>query len=114
MPQSAVERLTGKRRVELPVAVAMSTAERLHRLGVSASSPRELDHLLAPIVVRSERLRDAGWSPRWTNESALAAHLSDHARSDGRAGAYTAAGATVALLGTAALVRQARRRRRGL
>ena len=31
---------------------------------------------------------------------------------DSRAGAYTAAGAMVALLGTAALVRQARRRRR--
>jgi len=31
--------------------VALSTAERLHRTGVSASSPRELDHLLAPVVV---------------------------------------------------------------
>jgi hypothetical protein len=92
----------------------MGTAERLHRLGVSAASPRELEHLLAPVVVGSTRLRAAGWSPVWTNESALRAHLADRARTTGRSGAYTAAGATVALLGTAALVRQARRRRRGL
>ena len=114
MPQSAVEQLAGKRRVELPAAVAVSTSERLHRRGSSTASPRELDHLLAPVVVGSTGLRAAGWAPRWTNEAALAAHLADRSRSDGRAGAYTAAGATVALLGTAALVRQARRRRRGL
>ncbi|MCU1591919.1 MAG: NAD-dependent epimerase/dehydratase, partial [Frankiales bacterium] len=114
LPQSAVERLTGKRRVQLPAAVAVSTAERLHRLGVSASSPRELDHLLGPVVVASERLRAAGWAPAWTNEGALRAHLAERSGAEGRAGAYTAAGATVALLGTAALVRQARRRRRGL
>ena len=114
LAQSSVEELAGKRRVQLPAAVAVSTAERLHRLGVSNSSPRELDHLLAPVVVASERLRAAGWAPQWTNDAALRAHLADRARSSGRAGAYTAAGATVAVLGTAALVRQARRRRRGL
>jgi nucleoside-diphosphate-sugar epimerase len=113
LPQSAVEQLTGKRRVELPASVALSTAERLHRLGVSTSSPRELDHLVGPIVVGSHRLRAAGWTPTWTNEAALRAHLAERDRG-GRTSAYTAAGATVALLGTAALVRQARRRRRGL
>jgi nucleoside-diphosphate-sugar epimerase len=112
LPQTQVERLAGKRRVELPASVAFGTAERLHRLGVSAASPRELDHLLAPVVVASERLRAAGWTAQWTNEAALAAHLADRTGTGGRSGAYTAAGATVALLGTAALVRQARRRRR--
>jgi nucleoside-diphosphate-sugar epimerase len=111
VPQRDVERLAGKRRVELPASVALGTAERLHRLGVSSSPPRELDHLVAPVIVSSDRLRAAGWSPLWTNESALAAHLAERSRAGGRAGAYTAAGATVALLGTAALVRQARRRR---
>jgi nucleoside-diphosphate-sugar epimerase len=110
--QTEVERMTGKRRVELPASVALGTAERLHRLGVSTASPRELDHLLAPIVVASGRLREAGWAPQWTNEAALAAHLAERSRTGGRGGAYTAAGATVALIGTAALVRQARRRRR--
>jgi nucleoside-diphosphate-sugar epimerase len=113
LPQSVVEQITGKRRIELPASVAVSTAERLHRLGVTTSS-RELDHLIAPLVVGSERLRDAGWTPAWSNEAALRAHLAHQAGSDSHAGAYTAAGATVALLGTAALVRRARRRRRGL
>ena len=114
LPQSAVEKLAGKRRVELPAAVALSTAERLHRLGVSTASPRELDHLVGPVVVGCDRLRAAGWTPSWTNEAALRAYLTELDSGSGRAGAYTAAGATVALLGTAALVRQARRRRRGL
>ena len=110
LPQSQVELMSGRRRLELPAAVALSTAERLHRLGVTTSSPRELDHLLGPLVVACDGLRAAGWSPAWTNEQALTAHLS--ARAGGRVGAYTAAGATVALLSTAALVRRARRRRR--
>lgn len=110
--QRDVERMARKRRVELPASVALGTAERLHRLGISSASPRELDHLLAPVVVASERLRAVGWVPQWTNEAALAAHLAERGRAGGRSGAATAAGATVALLGTAALVRQARRRRR--
>ncbi|MCW2543497.1 MAG: Nucleoside-diphosphate-sugar epimerase-like protein [Frankiales bacterium] len=112
MKQSVVEELAGKRRLEVPASVAFSTAERLRRAGVTDSSPRELDHLLGPLVVASDGLRAAGWRPRWTNEDALMAHLA--ARADSRVPVYTAAGATVALLGTAALVRQARRRRRGL
>ena len=112
MRQSVVEEVTGKRRLEVPASVAFSTAERLRRAGVTDSSPRELDHLLGPLVVASDGLRAAGWKPTWTNEDALLAHLA--ARADSRVPVYTAAGATVALLGTAALVRQARRRRRGL
>ncbi len=113
LAQSEVEAIAGLRRLELPAAVAISTAERLHRLGVSSGSPRELDHLLAPIVVPSTALLKAGWSPQWTNDAALRAHLAARPVGDSRAGAYTAAGATVALVGTAALVRAARRRRRG-
>lgn len=111
LPQSQVERIAGKSRLELPIAVARSTAERLHRLGLTTGAPHELDHLDAPLLVACDRLRGLGWAPRWTNEEALRAHLAERP-SDGRAGAYTAAGATVALLGTAAVVRQARRRRR--
>ena len=111
LPQAAVEAVTGKRRVELPASVALGTAERLQRLGRSSASPRDLDHLLAPRVVGCDRLSAAGWTPAWSNEAALRAHLA--AAPAGRPTAYTAAGATVALLGTAALVRQARRRRRG-
>jgi nucleoside-diphosphate-sugar epimerase len=114
LEQSTVERIARKRRVVLPVAVAMDTASRLHRLGIAGESPRDLDHLLGPVVVGAARLRAAGWTPAWTNEDALRAHLASGRRWDGRAGAYTAAGATVALIGTAALMRRTRRRRRGL
>jgi nucleoside-diphosphate-sugar epimerase len=110
MPQSVVEQISGRRRMEVPASIAFSTAERLRRAGVTDSSPRELDHLLGPLVMECDGLRAAGWKPTWTNEDALAAHLA--ARADSRVPVYTAAGATVALLGTAALVRQARRRRR--
>ena len=112
LTQADVEQRAGKRRLELPASVATATAERLHRLGLTSASPRELDHLTAPLVVSGDRLRKAGWQPAWTNEQALGAALSQPAPgADGRSGAYTAAGATVALLGTAALVRRARRRR---
>ncbi len=111
LEQTRVEDIAGKRRLELPPAVALSTAERLHRYGVTTSSRRELDHVLAPLVVEADGLRAAGWTPAWTTEGALRAHLA--ARSgDLRVGAYAAAGTAAALVGTAALVRRARRRRR--
>jgi nucleoside-diphosphate-sugar epimerase len=113
LPQAVVEQLTGRRRLELPAGVAISTAERLHRAGLTTASPRELDHLLGPLVVGCDGLRAAGWAPTWCNEDVLLSHLAERS-ADARGSAYTAAGATVALLGTAALVRQARRRRRGL
>ncbi|MFN2539862.1 MAG: NAD-dependent epimerase/dehydratase family protein [Mycobacteriales bacterium] len=113
LPQVVVEQLTGRRRLELPAAVAFSTAERLHKAGLTSSSPRELDHLLGPLVLGCDGLLGAGWRPAWTNEDALLVHLSARGSDSPRGSAMTAAGATVALLGTAALVRQARRRRHG-
>ena len=117
LTQREVERASGRRPLELPAAVALSTAERLHRIGATAASPSELDRLLSPVVVEPARLRAAGWAPAWTTAGALDAHLQTRSvgsGSDGaaRTGAYSAAGATVALLGTAALVRRARLRRR--
>lgn len=113
LPQTTVETLSGRRRLELPASVALSTAERLHRLGMTSASPRELDLLLAPIVVTCARLRAAGWAPTWTNEAALLAHLAQQPDAGSRSAApITAAGATAAVIGTAALVRRARRRRR--
>lgn len=112
LSQREVEQAAGKRRLEVPATVATATAERLHRLGLTQASPRELDHLTAPLVVAADRLTKAGWEAQWTNAHALDSYLAGQdGGGDGRAGAYTAAGATVALLGTAALVRRARRRR---
>lgn len=111
LEQGRVELLAGRRRLELPPAVALSTAERLHRYGVATTSRRELDHVLAPLVVHPGRLLDAGWTPSWTNEEALLAHLASRGP-DGRAGTVGAAAGAAALVGTAAVVRAVRRKRR--
>ena len=68
-------------------------------------------------MVASRRLREAGWEPRRTNDECLAALL-EHVRErqtggrrlDRRDAALGAAGAAVALVGTAAILRQARSR----
>jgi nucleoside-diphosphate-sugar epimerase len=122
LDQLDVERVTGKRHIELPAAVAFSTAERLHRLGATPASAGDLHFLVYPWVVETSWLTAHGWTPLHTNEDALRAALAESSgrlaigghrlgRRDAAAGA--AVGATVALVGTAALVRRARRRRRG-
>jgi nucleoside-diphosphate-sugar epimerase len=121
LEQEEVEELTGIRRMELPSAVALGAASRLHRLGLTPSPAGDLAYTMYPWVVSGSRLHDAGWRPRWTNEEVLAALLEEAAgrhtvvgRRLGRKDATTlgAAGATVALVGTAALVRRARKARR--
>jgi nucleoside-diphosphate-sugar epimerase len=122
LEQEDVERVTGKRHIELPSSVAFGTAERLHRLGVTPAGSSDLQFLVHPWVVDPSRLAQAGWRPAYDNESALAVAVAESAgrlaigghrlgRRDAAAGA--AVGATVALVGTAALVRRARRRRHG-
>ncbi|MBB0231929.1 NAD-dependent epimerase/dehydratase family protein [Streptomyces calidiresistens] len=117
-----VEELSGIRRMELPSTLALGAATRLHRLGLTPSPAADLAYTMHPWVVGTGRLYEAGWRPAWSNEEALAALLEETAgrhavagRRLGRKDAATtlgAAGATVALVGTAALVRRARRRRR--
>jgi nucleoside-diphosphate-sugar epimerase len=120
LEQEEVEELTGVRRMELPSSVALGAASRLHRLGLTPSPAGDLAYTMHPWVVSGRRLHEAGWRPGWTNEEVLAELLEEVAgrhtvagRRLGRkdATAAGAAGATVALLGTAALVRRARRRR---
>jgi len=117
-----VERVTGKRHIELPASVAFGTAERLHRLGVTPAGSSDLQFLVHPWVVQVGRLAAAGWRPAYDNEAALEVAIAESSgrlaigghrlgRRDAAAGA--AVGATVALVGTAALVRRARRRRHG-
>lgn len=120
LEQEEVEELTGIRRMELPSAVALGAASRLHRLGLTPSPAGDLTYTMHPWVVSGRRLHEAGWRPEWTNEEVLAELLAEvsgrHTVAGRRLGrkdatAAGAAGATVALLGTAALVRRARRRR---
>lgn len=113
-----LERVSGRRSLELPERVAVGTAERLHRLGITPAPPSELAYLVHPWVVDCGRLRAAGWTPRYDNAEAVKEHLGDAGRGGrwdarGATAAAGAAGAAVALVGTAALVRRARRRRSG-
>ncbi|MQA94970.1 MAG: NAD-dependent epimerase/dehydratase family protein [Streptosporangiales bacterium] len=115
------EEISGLRRIELPAAVTFGTAQRLHRLGVTPAPATDLHYVVYPWVVECGALREAGWRPKHDNAEALSTLLAartGHAlvgRHVGRKEAtLTAAGATVAVIGAAAIVRRARRRRRGL
>lgn len=121
LSQDEVEALSGRSRVELPAAMAYGTAERLHRLGIIPAPATDLQYVAYPWVVSSARLKKTGWRPAYDNLSAFEAMLEEiagrhalAARRIGRRETATlgAAGATVAVLGTAAIVRRARRRKR--
>ncbi|HET8614764.1 MAG TPA: NAD-dependent epimerase/dehydratase family protein [Actinomycetales bacterium] len=118
LTQPQIEHLSGMRRVELPPGLAFSTAERLHRVGVLPTPPGDLAYVAYPWAVSSRRLREAGWQPAFDNETCLGLLLEGvrghHAvasrRLDRKDAALGAAGAAVALMGTAAIVRRRRRR----
>lgn len=115
LEQEQVEQLAGLRRIELPATLAFGTAERLHRLGVVPGPSADLSYVVHPWVVSSAALREVGWRPVHDNETAfgvLLAELASEHRRGPRREALGAAGAAVAVVGTAALVRRARRRRR--
>jgi nucleoside-diphosphate-sugar epimerase len=123
LSQQEVEEISGIRRMELPESLAVGAAERLHRLHLTPAPATDLQYVMHPWAVSTERLKAAGWTPAHTNVEAFDAllhevegHHAALARRLGKKDAATtlgAAGATVALVGTAALVRRARKKRRG-
>jgi nucleoside-diphosphate-sugar epimerase len=124
LTRAEVESISGMRSVVIPSAVAFATANRLHRVGALASPSSDLHYLVHPWVVGSQRLRETGWLPRWTNGAALREHLRLLGERAGRglvvvdrkdatraaAGAAAGAGATLAVIGSLALARARRRR----
>ncbi|MDP9865238.1 MULTISPECIES: NAD-dependent epimerase/dehydratase family protein [Streptosporangium] len=120
LEQDQVEELSGLRRFELPAGLTFGTAQRLHRLGVTPAPATDLHYVVYPWVVDCAALRTAGWKPLWSNEAAFAQllelregrHTVVGRRLSGKEATLTAAGATVAVLGTAAIVRAARKKRR--
>ncbi|MFF0577405.1 NAD-dependent epimerase/dehydratase family protein [Streptosporangium saharense] len=120
LEQEQVEELSGLRRFELPAGLTFGTAQRLHRLGITPAPATDLHYVVYPWVVDCASLREAGWKPTWSNEASLTQLLElregKHAvvgrRLSGKEATLTAAGATVAVLGTAAIVRAARKKRR--
>jgi nucleoside-diphosphate-sugar epimerase len=124
LEQEQVEELSGMRRIELPAGLTFSTAQRLHRVGITPAPVTDLHFVVYSWVVDCATLREAGWQPAFDNKAALGVLLDlrgkHHAvagrrldRKDAAVGAATAAGATVGVIGTAAIVREVRRRRRG-
>ncbi len=120
LEQPEVEEISGLHRIELPAALTLRTAQRLHRAGITPAAVTELHYVVYPWVVDCATLRSAGWRPTFDNAEALQVLLTErsghHAvagrRLDKKDATITAAGATVAVIGTAAIVRRARRRRR--
>jgi len=121
LEQDEVEELSRLRRIELPAGVTFATAQRLHRAGITPAPVSDLHYVVYPWVIDCQALREAGWRPTVTNAEALQVLLEQRAGHHAVAGrrlarkdaTITAAGATVAVIGTAAIVRQVRKRRRG-
>ena len=119
LTQRDLERLTGMRRVELSMAAAMGTADRLHRVGVLPAPASDLAFVAFPWAVSARTLLGRGWVPVHDNETCVGVLLEtirgSHAvaarRLDRKDAALGAASAAVALVGTAAIMR--RRRRKG-
>lgn len=121
LSQAEVESLSGLRSVELPARLTFSAAQRLHRIGMTPAPSAELRYVVYPWVVDCTALRAAGWHPSASNTEALAVLLADRAgrhavvgrriaRKDAAITAAGAAGAAAAVVGTAAIVRQVRKR----
>ncbi|HEU5385837.1 MAG TPA: NAD-dependent epimerase/dehydratase family protein [Streptosporangiaceae bacterium] len=120
LEQDEVERISGLKSIELPARLTFGTAQRLHRVGVTPAPAIDLRYVVYPWVVDCAALRAAGWRPASGNEEALRVLLDQRKGRHALAGrriarkeaTITAAGATVAVIGTAAIVRRARRRHR--
>jgi nucleoside-diphosphate-sugar epimerase len=120
LEQDEVEQISGLKSIELPARLTFGTAQRLHRVGVTPAPAIDLRYVVYPWVVDGTGLRAAGWRPGFTNAAALRVLLDQRKGRHAVAGrriarkeaTITAAGATVAVIGTAAIVRRARRRHR--
>jgi nucleoside-diphosphate-sugar epimerase len=110
----------GRRRLEVPERVALATAERLWRAGMSAATAGELHYHVHPWVLDNARLRQAGWAPTRSSAEAFAEAGGQvpegvlvggvHVR---RGDVWRGAAAGLALLAAVAVARrQARTRRR--
>jgi nucleoside-diphosphate-sugar epimerase len=69
---AAAAAAAGRRRLVVPERMALATAERLWRAGVSAAAAGELHYHVHPWVLDNARLRAAGWAPTRSSAEAFA------------------------------------------
>lgn len=119
LEEEEVLEISGLHRLELPAGLTFGTAQRLQRIGIHPAPVNDLQYLVYPWVVECQALRAAGWRPAHDNAAVLRALMEAQAsqraasrRIPRKEATITAAGATVAVIGTAAIVRAARRRKR--
>ena len=119
LEQEDVEEISGLRRLELPAGLTFGTVQRLHRAGLTPVPVVDLNFIVYPWVVDCRALRDAGWRPQHGNAEAFrilldqrSSRLAVAGRRLARKDTAAVAAGTVAVVGTAAIVRAARRRRR--
>jgi nucleoside-diphosphate-sugar epimerase len=119
LEQEEVEEISGLRRLELPAGLTFGTVQRLHRAGLTPVPVVDLNFIVYPWVVDCRALRDAGWRPQHGNAEAFrilldqrSSRLAVAGRRLARKDTAAVAAGTVAVVGTAAIVRAARRRRR--
>jgi nucleoside-diphosphate-sugar epimerase len=113
-----IEALSGLKTIELPARLTLATAQRLHRMGLTPASAADLRYLVYPWVVDCATLRAAGWRPAYENAVAFEVLLGQRTgkpavagrRLDRKDAAITATAATAAAIGTAVIIRRARRR----
>ena len=120
LEQEDVELVSGMRRIELPASSPSAPPSGCTGSGVIPTPASDLQYVVHPWVVSSSRLRETGWRPTYDNPTALgllleqvSGHHALAARRLGKRDATIGAGAAVAVVGTAALVRIARKKRRG-
>ena len=117
LTQEQVEARTGMRRIELSASAALGTAQRLHRFGVLPAPASELALAIHPWAIDSATLHTVGWRPAYDNVTCLGVLLETIRGRRALAGrrvapkdaALGAASAAVALVGTAAVLRRARK-----
>jgi nucleoside-diphosphate-sugar epimerase len=119
LDQGDVEEISGLRRLELPPGMTFGTVQRLHRAGLTPVPAVDLNFIVYPWVVDCRALRDVGWRPQHDNADTFrvlldqrSSRLTVAGRRLARKDTAAVAAGTVAVVGTAAIVRRARRRRR--
>jgi nucleoside-diphosphate-sugar epimerase len=112
---SEVQEIAGKRRIDVPEAVAFTLTERLWRAHLTFAPPGALHYVMHPWVVDNAKLKAQGWKPSRGNREILKETVDAHrgwvaiGRSRIRKDVLLRAAVSVAAAGALAMLRRRRR-----